>query len=374
MIPRGCIKDFQDDLFKGKALVVSGARQVGKTTLINTLLEKDSERVLLFNGDDADTRSIFDNATVVKLRNFIGDKEIVVIDEAQRIKDIGIVSKIIVDQMPKVQLIVSGSSSLELANEISEPLTGRRYDYFLFPISTSELVKHHGLLEETRNLHHRLIFGHYPEVITSPGKEKRLLTHIAGSYLYKDLLAYEKIKKSSVLDKLVRALALQIGNEVSYNELAQLIGIDKETVEKYIDLLEKAFVVFRLDAFSRNVRNEIKKGKKIFFFDNGIRNAVIGNFNAVELRTDIGALWENFVLSERKKYNASNNFYGKSYFWRTIQQQEIDYLEEVDGKINAFEIKWNSKKKVRFPATFLKAYNINETKIITPENYYEFVL
>ncbi len=373
MISREVLDNLRSYMFTGKALVLLGARQVGKTTLIKLLLENRPEKIITFIGDDADTRSILEDPTAIKLQNFIGDNTIVVIDEAQRIKNIGITAKIIIDQLPQVQLIISGSSSLELANEINEPLTGRRFDYQIFPLSTNELINQFGLLDELRNLNHRLVYGSYPEVVTSKGKEQSLLSHIAGSYLYKDLLAYEKIKKPGILDKLVRALALQIGNEVSYNEISQLIGIDKETVEKYIDLLEKAFVIFKLDAFSRNVRNEIKKGKKVYFYDNGIRNAIIGNYSPAELRSDVGALWENFVISERQKYNARRNFYGSCYFWRTTQQQKIDYVEEIDGKLHAFEAKWNPLKKVRFPKTFMDAYDIAETKVITPDNYYEFL-
>jgi predicted AAA+ superfamily ATPase len=263
---------------------------------------------------------------------------------------------------------------LELANEINEPLTGRKHEYRIFPLSMQEMVAHADLLTEIRNLNHRLVYGYYPEVVTSPGQEKRVLSSVAGSYLYKDLLSYDKIKKPSLLDKLIRALALQVGSEVSFNEVAQLIGVDKGTVERYIDLLEKAFVIFRLDAFSRNVRNEIKKTKKVYFYDNGILNAVLGNYTPVELRKDIGALWENFIISERQKYNHDRGFYGKSYFWRTTQQQEIDYIEEVDGAIDAFEIKWNPLKKVRFSKTFLNAYEVRSAQVITPENYYEHLI
>jgi len=278
------------------------------------------------------------------------------------------------DQLPNVQIIATGSSSLELANRINEPLTGRKFEYMLDPLMFSEMVDHHGLLEETRLLKHRLVFGYYPEIVTKPGEEIRLLKSLAGSYLYKDVLSYEKIKKPVILDKLVRALALQVGSEVSFNELSQMVGIDKETVEVYIDLLEKSFVVFRLDAFSRNVRNEIKKGKKIYFYDNGIRNALIGHFAPVENRQDIGILWENYIISERVKYNHHRDFYGKSYFWRTAQQQEIDYLEETDGSIQAYEFKWNPRKKAKFPTTFLNAYNIKNGLAVSPENITEFLL
>jgi len=374
MITRKVAKQIEQDFFKGKAIIIFGARQVGKTTLTETILKKHRKNVLTFNGDDADIREIFDKPTAVRMGNIVGKNNIVVFDEAQRIPDIGIIMKLFTDQVKDIQVIATGSSSLELADKLNEPLTGRKYEHLLFPISFSEMVDHHGLVEELRQLKHRLIFGYYPEIVTSPGEEIRLLKLLSSSYLYKDIFALNKVKKPHMLDKLVRALALQVGSEVSFNEVSRLIGLDKGTVETYINLLEKAFVVYRLAAYSRNLRNEIKKGQKVYFYDNGILNAIIGNFAPAELRPDIGALWENYVISERIKLNAYRGFYGRSYFWRTTQQQEIDYIEEVDGKLTAFEFKWNPKKKARFPKTFLNAYEIESTMVVTPENIDAFLL
>lgn len=373
MIPRQHIIDIKKDFFKGKAITLLGARQTGKSTLISQLLNSTKERSLLFNADDSDVRELFQSPNATELKNIIGSAKIIVIDEAQRINNAGLLIKIFTDQIKDVQIIVTGSSALDLSSTINEALTGRQFEYRIMPLSFAEMVNHHGYLEESRQLKHRLIFGYYPEVVSTPTDEIRILKSIAGGYLYKDLLTIDKIKKTPALDKLVRALALQVGSEVSYNELSRLIGIDKETVEKYINLLEQAFIVFKLDAFNRNVRNEIKKGKKVYFWDNGILNTVIGNFAAIEQRSDVGALWENFIISERLKYNYGRHFYGKSYFWRTQQQQEIDYLEEVDGAMDIFEFKWNMHKNPKFPLTFKRNYDVRSSKVISPKNYPEFV-
>ncbi len=361
------------ELNLNKAIVILGARQTGKTTLLNIIFA-GKEKVLIFNGDDPETRTLLTNVGTKQLEQIIGDASIVVVDEAQRIQNIGITLKILYDQFKNIRLFVSGSSSLDLANEINEPLTGRKIEHQLYPVSFKEMVNHHGLWEEKRSLNTRLIYGYYPEIVTHKGKEITLLKNLAGSYLYKDILSFGKIKKPFILDKLLNALALQIGSEVSYNKLSQLVGADKETVERYIDLLEKAFIIFKLNALSRNVRNEIKKGKKIFFYDNGIRNAIIGNFKNFELRYDRGALWENFIISERIKYLNYTGFYGSYYFWRTTQQQEIDFIEEIDGKFNAYEFKLNSKKHYKIPNTFIKNYEIENIDIITPENFEKFII
>ncbi len=271
-------------------------------------------------------------------------------------------------------MVASGSSSFELASFLNEPLTGRKYEYKLYPLSIGELHNHFGEMEESRLLHHRLVYGFYPEVVTKPGEEKEILPLLTGSYLYKDILILENVKKPDALEKLIQALAFQIGNQVSYNELGQTTGLDNETIERYMDLLEKAFVIFRLPAFSRNLRNEIKKSRKIYFYDNGIRNAVIKNFNPPELRNDTGQLWENFLVSERRKGNAYRELWCNTYFWRTYGKQEIDYIEEYAGILHAFEFKWNSKKTKAHFSPFTQAYPQSETKIIHPDNYLEFVL
>lgn len=296
-----------------------------------------------------------------------------VIDEAQRIENIGIVIKLIVDAIKNVQVIATGSSAFELANKIKEPLTGRKFEYNLFPLSFSEMAASTSLLDEKRLLEHRMIYGYYPEIVTNAGDEDNLLRLLSDSYLYKDLFALEQLKKPVLLQKILQALALQLGNEISYHEIAQLTGADNETVEKYIDLLEKCYVVFRLPSLSRNMRNEIKKGRKVYFFDNGIRNSVIRNYNPFNLRNDKGALWENFLVAERWKHNEYRGYYPNRYFWRTHAQQEIDYIEEANGKITGWEFKWSPKAKKNISKTFLNAYPGSSVQFIHSDNFTDFI-
>ena len=360
--------------FQNKAIIVLGPRQVGKTTLMVHILKKLNMPYLHLNGDEADVRELLSNTTSTQLRHVIGNHKLVFLDEAQRIKNIGLSIKLITDQIPNAQVVVTGSSSLELRTAINEPLTGRKYEYYLYPLSFHEMVLHHGLLEEKRLLQHRMIYGYYPEIVTSIGQEQELLTFLADSYLYKDILMLGDVHKPVLLYKILKALALQIGSEVSYNELGQLVNSSPQTVEKYINLLEKAFVIFQLSAYSGNVRNEIRKGKKIYFYDNGIRNTILGNFNPLQQRTDLGALWENFLISERLKILANQKTKKEIYFWRTTQQQEIDYIEVEHDNISAFEFTWNPKAKKRIPKTFTTAYPNSATKIITSDNFEEFIL
>jgi uncharacterized protein len=374
MIQRHLRKRIEKYLFQKKTIIVYGARQTGKTTLMEQILEPYKDETLFLNGDDADTREMLANLNATQLVPIIGNSKIILLDEAQRIPETGLALKIIHDNFKKVQLIATGSSSFDLANKIEEPLTGRKFEFILYPLSFSEMVDHHGFLTEKRLLEHRLIYGYYPDIAKNMGQEKKLLQSLASSYLYKDLLILETIKKPVLLEKILVALALQIGNEVSYNELAQLLNSDKETIEKYIDLLEKTCIIFRLGALSRNVRNEIKKGRKIYFYDNGIRNAVLGNYSPLNIRTDKGSLWENFLVSERFKHLGNNETDVKSWFWRTTQQQEIDYIEERDDKLFAFEFKWNPKKKVRLSRTFSGAYSNHEFKVISRDNFHEFIM
>ena len=373
MIKRILQKQLEEKLFKGKLILIFGPRQSGKTTLIKELVSTCDD-VLLLNGDEADVREELHNTTSTRIKTIIAKSKIVVIDEAQRIPDIGLTLKLMVDTLPNVQVIASGSSAFELANRVNEPLTGRKYEFMLFPVSFGELVGHHGILEEKRLLDHRLVFGSYPEIVTKQQEEKELLRLLTSSYLYKDLFSLEHMQKPAVLEKIVKSLALQIGSEVSYNEIGQMVGANNETVEKYVTLLEQAYVVFRLPAFGKNVRNEIKKGKKIYFYDNGIRNAVIGNFTALRSRSDIGVLWENYVLSERMKLLHYSGSDARPYFWRTTQQQEIDYVEDRNGILSAFEIKWNEKRKWKFPKTFMQNYPVAHHGIITPGTMEEFCL
>jgi predicted AAA+ superfamily ATPase len=368
MINRLLQSSLEKRLFKGKAILLFGARQTGKSTLAEVLLSGLNEEWLTLNGDDADVREILSDTTATKLKVIIGNKKIALIDEVQRIKNIGLTLKLITDQIKNVQVIATGSSSFELSSQVNEPLTGRKYEFMLFPLSFEEMVMHHGLLEEKRLIEHRMIYGYYPEIVTNPGEEKERLKLLASSYLYKDLLMLEQIKKPALLEKLLNALALQVGNEVNYTEIGQLIGSDRKTVEKYIDLLEKAFVIFQLPAFSGNVRNEIKKGKKVYFYDCGIRNAVINNFAPLSTRTDVGALWENFIIVERMKHLKYAENEARHYFWRTTQQQEIDLIEEVDSKLTAFEFKWNKNTKAKIPQTFTGNYPKSETLVVSPDN------
>lgn len=374
MISRQLKKTIRNRFFKGKAILLFGARQCGKSTLVETLLQEQNEDWLYMNGDDADVREMLTDTTATKLRAITGNRKIVFIDEAQRINDIGLTLKLFTDQLKGVQVIATGSSAFELAGKVNEPLTGRKYEFTLYPLSFGEMAAHHGLLQEKRLIEQRMIYGYYPEIVTQAGEEKELLKLLADSYLYKDLLILEQVKKPMLLEKMVKALALQVGSEISFQELAQITGCDNKTVDKYIDLLEKAYVIFRLPAFSRNVRNEIKKGKKIYFYDCGIRNAVINNFSPLPSRTDTGALWENFVIAERMKYLRYNNADTAQYFWRTTQQQEIDLVEELNGKLSAFEFKWNNKGKTRFPQTFTDNYPGTKTFVVSPGNAEEFLM
>lgn len=362
---------------KGKVLLLIGPRQVGKTTLLKNILTSISseKKVQFWNCDESDARQFLSEANSAKLKSFVGNSDFIVIDEAQRVKDIGLTIKLLHDSFPNVQLAVTGSSSLDLSNSINEPLTGRKFEYNLFPFSTNELVSHTSMLEEMRLLKNRLVYGFYPDVVNNPGEEKEILTNIVNSYLYKDVFEFQDIRKSSVIEKLVQALALQVGSEVSFNELGNLLGIDTVTVQRYVDLLEKAYVIFHIRSFSRNVRNELKKSIKIYFYDNGVRNSVISNFSPVELRSDIGALWENFLISERIKNNTYHNKHAKYYFWRTTQKQEIDFIEEVDQNLFAYEFKYNPKKvNSKCPVTFSNNYPNVPFDVITSENYMDFVL
>ena len=362
---------------KGKVLLLIGPRQVGKTTLLKNILTSISseKKVQFWNCDESDVRQFLSEANSAKLKSFVGNSDFIVIDEAQRVKDIGLTIKLLHDSFPNVQLAVTGSSSLDLSNSINEPLTGRKFEYNLFPFSTNELVNHTSMLEEMRLLKNRLVYGFYPDVVNNPGEEKEILTNIVNSYLYKDVFEFQDIRKSSVIEKLVQALALQVGSEVSFNELGNLLGIDTVTVQRYVDLLEKAYVIFHIRSFSRNVRNELKKSIKIYFYDNGVRNSVISNFSPVELRSDIGALWENFLISERIKNNAYHNKHAKYYFWRTTQKQEIDFIEEVEQNLFAYEFKYNPKKaNSKCPLTFSNNYPNVPFDVITSENYMDFVV
>lgn len=370
MINRLLGSKVEDRFGGGKAIIITGPRQVGKTTLVKSILE--NKAYLFLDGDDPTIRNLLTNPNTEQLKSIIGKNNLVFIDEAQRIANIGITLKIITDQFKDVQLIVSGSSAFELNNQLNEPLTGRKWEYRLFPISWKEFEDNVGFIKAEQQLEIRIIYGMYPDVINRIGEETEVLKQLGDSYLYKDILAFSTIRKPEILEKLLQALALQIGNEVSYNELSQLVGIDKNTVSNYIDILQKAFVIFKLGSFSRNLRNEIKTNQKIYFYDTGIRNMIIGNFNGLELRQDKGALWENFLISERMKKNTYAGSLAKPYFWRTVQQQEMDYVEETSGQITGYEIKWNTKAKVKISKLFKDTYAA-ETTILNRENFRTFL-
>ena len=360
-------------MFKNKAFLVFGPRQTGKTTFVEKLLEKLNKRTLTLNGDDADVREMLAKPNATQISQMLNNYEVLFIDEAQRINEIGLLIKIIVDRFKNVQVIATGSSAFELSGKVNESLTGRKYEMMLLPFSYGELVNHTDFLTEERLIEQRLIYGSYPEVINDPQNAEEHLKLLADSYLYKDLFALEQVTKPTLFQKIVKALALQVGSEVNFSELAQLVKADQKTVEKYIDLLEKAFVIFTLSAFSGNVRNEIKKNKRIYFYDNGIINAVTRNFNTLNNRNDVGALWENYMISERIKYLQQNQLEAETFFWRTTQQQEIDYIEKTVEALLAVEFKWNPKAKAKIPLTFLKAYNNVQIQIISRENRFEFL-
>lgn len=375
MISRLLQETIESRLFAGKAIIVIGARQVGKSTLFKLILEKQDYKALQLNCDEPEVRDMLSNINTAELRLLIADNRIVVIDEAQRVENIGMTLKLITDNFPEVQLLVTGSSSFELQDKLNEPLTGRKYEYHLYPISTAELMASNGLLGVKQTLEQRLVYGSYPDILNHADDAKELLMNLASSYLYKDLLTLESVRRPVLLGKLLTALALQVCSEVSYNELAQTVGTDNKTIEKYIDLLEKCYIVFRLNGFNRNLRSELKKSKKIYFFDNGIRNAILQNFAPLSLRQDAGALWENFIISERIKRNHYSGRYVNNYFWRTTQQQEIDYVEECDGQFSIFEMKWNPRRaNTQFPSSFLTAYDVKEKAVVTPENWIEWVV
>ena len=374
MIKRSIENIIKSQLHDGRAIIVMGARQVGKTTLLSQLFAGNGNDVLWMSGDEPDVRGAFEDITSTRLRAIIGNHSVVVIDEAQRIEDIGIKLKLITDQMPEVQLLATGSSSFDLANKINEPLTGRKWEYTLFPLSFTELVNDTSLLEEKRMVPHRMVYGSYPDVVTHPGREVSILRELTQSYLYKDILEFERIHKPEKLTKLLQALAYQVGAEVSYNELSQLCGLDAKTVANYISILEQAYIIFRLGSYSRNLRNELKNSRKIYFYDNGIRNALIGNFSQVENRTDAGALFENYAIAERMKRKEYMMDYASSWFWRNANKQEIDYIEEKDGKLQAYELKWNPKRKASVPLSFRNGYPDADFTVIHRDNIEDLLL
>lgn len=375
IIQRIVKNDIIKHLQPNKVIVLYGPRQVGKTTLVNDIIGDVRNDVLFVSGEDKTVHPWLSSQSVTVLQQNIGSKKLLVIDEAQKIHQIGLTLKIIVDMMPGIRIIATGSSSFELANQIEEPLVGRKWEYFLYPISQMELVPRENLFETKALLPTRLIFGSYPEVITTANQSEkiRVLKSIVDHHLYSDLLEFEGIRKSYKIIQLLRLIAYQIGSEVSLNELGTQLGLNTRTVERYLDLLEKAFVIKRMHGLSRNLRKEITKSARYYFFDNGIRNTILNSFNSLELRSDIGQLWENYLVMERLKAQEYKHLYRNNYFWRTYDQQEIDLVEEYDGAFHGYEFKWGNKN-AKCPKSWSTAYPGSTFQTINQENYISFIV
>lgn len=353
------LKDqIKQKFFLGKVIIITGARQVGKTTIYEEILRNyPKEQIRIFNCDNPTDRELLGNKDLEFLKQLIGNARIVVIDEGQKVENIGQTLKLAIDYYKEQkQILVTGSSSINLLNNTQEALTGRKYVFTLYPLSLEEIYPDKNQLTILKELESLLVFGTYPDVIKQKSFDEkiRLLQELRASYLYKDILELQQVKNSDALTKLLKALALQIGSEVSYNELSSLVGIDKKTVEHYIDLLEKSYVIMRLSPYTKNKRREISKLRKIYFYDLGIRNAVINNFNFLANRDDTGALWENFMIIERLKYRAYHNMYADQYFWRTYDGSEVDLVEERGGKLFGYEFKWSTQRKTRAPEKWLE--------------------
>lgn len=373
MYNRANYRKIQEELFQGRAILLLGARQVGKTTLLRQLTNNKKD-VLWLNADENTVRQLFDELSIPKIKQIIGRHTLLVIDEAQLIHDIGRCIKIIVDNIKDVQVIATGSSAFELKNQLNEPLTGRKWEHQLYPFSIAELVEKNGVLAEQQMLEHRLVYGTYPAVVNDASNAQNIITELSESYLYKDLFMWGGLKKPDKVTTLLKALAYQVGSQVSFNELSQIVQLDKETIERYIDILEQCYIIFRLNSYHKNLRNELKKSRKIYFCDNGVRNAVINDFRPIAMRQDHGALWENYIVSEFLKKKKYENYYNKLYFWRTQTQQEIDIIFEENTLLTAVEIKWNPKAKAKFNPLFLDAYDIKETMVLHPKNYMDHLL
>jgi len=367
-------QNLENYLEKGKVLLIYGSRQVGKTTLLTEFLEKTNLKYKLASGDDIRTQEILSSQDFSKILQYVSGYELLAIDEAQRIPNIGLGLKIIVDQKPDISVIATGSSSFELAGQTGEPLTGRKKTLTLFPLSQIELSNIYNDFELIEKLPEYLIFGGYPAVLTKENKEDKIviLNEIVNSYLLKDILELEKVKGSKTLLDLLRLLAFQVGSEVSLSELGRQLAIDSKTVARYLDLLEKSFVLFNLRGYAKNLRKEVTKKSKYYFYDNGIRNAIISNFNDLNLRDDVGRLFENFLVCERLKNQSYNKIFANNYFWRTWDKQEVDWIEEREGKLFGFEFKWTESKS-RSLKSFMDNYGNTETKTVNRENYLEFI-
>ena len=375
-INRAIRQIFLNKLQPNKVLVLLGARRVGKTQFLRNLADNYLDEPFLFlNGEDISTSAVLNERTIANYQRLLGDKKLLIIDEAQKIPEIGLILKLMVDNIEGIKIIVTGSSVFDMTNKLGEPLTGRKYTFHLYPFSQMELSKYENLIQTKANLEERLIYGSYPEVINleSNNEKSAYLNEIVNSYLLKDILEIDGVRNSDKMLNLLRLVAFQIGKEVSLEEVGKQLGLSRNTVERYLDLLSKVFVLYKISGFSRNLRNEITKTSRWYYYDNGIRNVLTTNFNPVSIRNDIGELWENYLLSERIKSQHYNEMLVNNYFWRTYQQQEIDWIEEREGKLHAYEIKWNDRKKPKVPSAWIKAYPDSSYNVITPENYLEWI-
>ncbi len=368
------VRDLSDNIIKklqpNKVVIVFGARRVGKTVLVKELLEKVNEPVLSLNGEDINVHDKLTNRSVENYKQLLGSYKFLYIDEAQKIPEIGLKLKLMIDEIEDLKIIISGSSSFDIYKDAGEPLTGRKYSFNLFALSENEFNQVENKIEKIDKVRERLIFGNYPELLQLPDREDKIdyLNEMVSSYLLKDILVYENIKNSQKIFNLLRLIAFQIGGEVSLQELGKQLGISKNTVEKYLDLLSKVFILHKVEGFSRNLRKEITKNSRWYFLDNGIRNAVIANFNSIESRNDIGALWENYIISERLKYQEYNRLSSNNYFWRTYEQQEVDWVEERDGSLFGYEFKWK-ESKVKIPTQWKNAYPNSSFEVINKDNF-----
>ena len=358
-----------------KVVVLLGPRRVGKTVLIQQILNRISEPYLLLHGEDQDVRRQLEYRSTQRYKNIIGGKSLLIIDEAQKIPEIGNVLKLMVDTIAGIKILATRSSAFDLEKFTGEPLTGRKHTFYLFGLSEKELNQTENIFEKEANLRNRLVYGNYPELIHLEDLQERkaYLDELIKSYLLKDILEFDLIRNSEKILQLLRLIAYQIGSEVSFTELGKQLGISKNTVERYLDLLSKVYIIHSVGAWSRNLRKEIVKGKKWYFFDNGIRNAFIGDMKPIENRNDVGLLWENYIISERIKYQQYEKMLVYNYFWRTYDQQEIDWIEDREGKLHAYEFKWNPNKKAKLPNLFKETYPNSEFEVISRENFLEWV-
>ncbi len=364
------------NLVPNKVIVLIGPRRVGKTVLINEVIDTLTVPYLLLSGEDFTTLDLLERRSVQNYKNILGETRILIIDEAQKIPDIGNKLKLMVDHIAGLKILITGSSAFDIGNYVGEPLTGRKKTFNLYALSEQELNQIENVIEKRSNLRMRLVYGNYPELIHLSGNEERAayLKEIINSYLLKDILAFQEIRNADKIFALLRLIAFQIGNEVSLQELGKQLGMSKNTVEKYLDLLAKVFVIHKVGGFSRNLRKEVTKNSRWYFYDNGLRNLIIANVNPIEQRNDIGMLWENYMISERLKYQAYNNMIVNNYFWRTYDQQEIDWVEERGGELYGYEFKWNPKRNVKIPVAWKKEYVNAGFKVINPDNYLEWII